>query len=105
MTVAAQINTQSTPKRSRPERVTPERQLVQRIVAALSPARIGIERETAGAIDLSVARDGWMLARITLGRSALARLQSDPAREVKLEYLIRDILRTAPKRARWAYPR
>lgn len=104
MPAAAQI-TDTGHALTRLERLGPERRMIRRVIEALAPARVEIANETADRIELEVDGAGWMLARISLGREALERLVDDPLREVKLSYLVRDILRSAPKCARWAYPR
>jgi hypothetical protein len=45
------------------------------------------------------------LKAVTLDRESLLRLHSDPARAVKVEYLQRDLLRSAIRRAEFRYPR
>lgn len=45
------------------------------------------------------------LKAVTLDREALVRLHGDPARAVKIEYLQRDLLRSAIRRAEFRYPR
>lgn len=52
-----------------------------------------------------IRRAGWKLATIVFSRRALRKLLSDPTREVKVEYLRRDILRSALRRACYSYPR
>lgn len=53
-----------------------------------------------------VVRSGEMKLRsVVLKRSSLQRLLADPQREVKIEYLKRDLLRTARRRAEFRYPR
>jgi hypothetical protein len=50
-------------------------------------------------------RPGWKLRLVVFSRRALRKLASDPAREVKLDYLRRDLLRAAGTRAEYRYPR
>lgn len=45
------------------------------------------------------------LRLIILSRDSLRRLLRDPARAVKIEYLQRDLLRTALRRSEFRYPR
>lgn len=45
------------------------------------------------------------LRNVTLDRESLRRLHSDPAKAVKIEYLQRDLLRSAIRRAEFRYPR
>ena len=53
----------------------------------------------------SISGGGLKLRNIVLDRESLRRLQSDPARAVKIEYLQRDLLRSAIRRAEFRYPR
>ena len=50
-------------------------------------------------------RPGWKLRRVVFSRLSLGRLAADHDREVKLDYLRRDLLRCAPHRAEYRYPR
>jgi len=45
------------------------------------------------------------LNSVSLDRESLRRLHSDPARAIKIEYLQRDLLRSAIRRAEFRYPR
>jgi hypothetical protein len=45
------------------------------------------------------------LNTVALDRESLLRLHSDPARAIKIEYLQRDLLRSAIRRAEFRYPR
>jgi hypothetical protein len=45
------------------------------------------------------------LRTIVFNRRSLNRLAGDPARAIKLEYLQRDLLRSAIRRAEFRYPR
>jgi hypothetical protein len=67
------------------------------IVRACSP-----EKHT---IRYSVRADGMKLKTIVLNRASLRRLLDDPYREVKIEYLKRDLLDSAARRSDFRYPR
>jgi hypothetical protein len=67
------------------------------IVRACSP-----ERHT---LRYSVRADGMKLKTIVLNRASLRRLADDPQRDVKIEYLQRDLLASAARRSEFAYPR
>ncbi|HEX7420216.1 MAG TPA: hypothetical protein VF505_10045 [Thermoanaerobaculia bacterium] len=45
------------------------------------------------------------LNTVAFDRESLLRLHSDPARAIKIEYLQRDLLRSAVRRAEFRYPR
>ena len=51
------------------------------------------------------ARPGWKLRSVVFSRNALRHLAIDPDRDVKLDYLRRDLLKAAPHRAEYRYPR
>jgi hypothetical protein len=57
------------------------------------------------AIRYSVRADGLNLRSVVLNRASLRRLIEDPAREVKIEYLRRDLASSARRRAEFQYPR
>ena len=68
----------------------------------------GVARELSperDAIRYAVRADNLALRTIVLSRTSLRRLIEDPAREVKVEYLQRDLLRAAGKRNEFRYPR
>ena len=83
-----------------------ETNIAEEIVSVL-PA--GVARACSsdrGAIRFSVrGGEGMKLRSIVLRRDSLRRLAEDPARAIKIEYLQRDLLRTAEKRAEFRYPR
>lgn len=56
-------------------------------------------------IRFAVRSAGLKLRAVVLNRSSLRRLVSDPARDIKIEYLKRDLLRSATRRAEYVYPR
>ena len=60
------------------------------------------ERDT---IRYTVRSAGMKLKSIVLKRSSLRKLMEDPARDVKLEYLKRDLLDSASRRGEFRYPR
>lgn len=67
------------------------------IVRACSP-----EKST---LRYSVRADGMKLKTIRFSRASLRRLADDPQRDVKIEYLKRDLLASAARRSEFAYPR
>jgi hypothetical protein len=50
-------------------------------------------------------RFGWRLASVVLGRGALRKLLGDPQREVKVDFLRRELLRALTSRREFRYPR
>lgn len=49
-------------------------------------------------------RLGWRLRTVVFSKRALENLEVDPARDVKVDYLQRDMARMAPSRAEYRYP-
>lgn len=82
-----------------------ERLMMRRFADALSPATILVRRQTSEHIELSVQKAGWKLSTIVIGREAASRLREDPAGEIKLDYLVRDLQQSGVTRERWFYPR
>jgi hypothetical protein len=82
-----------------------ESRIAEQIVSVL-PAGVARacspERE---ALRYAVRGDGMKLRTIVLSRRSLRRLATDPARDVKIEYLQRDLLRSAAQRSEFRYPR
>lgn len=50
-------------------------------------------------------RFGWRMTSIVLSKDALRNLEDDPQREVKIEYLQRDLERSVGERKEFRYPR
>lgn len=85
--------------------LTDETQIASRIVSVLPAGSVA--RELAGDRDTIrfAVRSALKLRTIVLKRSSLRRLIDDPAREVKIEYLQRDLLETSGRRCEFRYPR
>lgn len=84
---------------------TDESRIAEAIVSVL-PAGVAracsSERDT---LRYAVRADGMKLRTIVLSRRSLRKLADDPNRDVKIEYLQRDLLATADQRAEFTYPR
>lgn len=82
-----------------------ETRIAEQIISVL-PAGIArafsADRET---IRYAVRADGLKLRMIILCRESLRRLIADPVRDVKIEYLQRDLIRSAGARSEFHYPR
>ena len=82
-----------------------ETRLAEQIISVL-PAGVArafsADRET---IRYAVRADGLKLRTIVLCRESLRRLLDDPVRDVKVEYLQRDLIRSASSRSEFRYPR
>jgi hypothetical protein len=87
------------------ERMIDETRIAEEIVSVL-PA--GVARACSpdrDSIRYSVRSDDMRLRTIVLRRTSLKKLAEDPNRAVKIEYLQRDLLAQAAKRAEFRYPR
>ena len=83
-----------------------ETQIAARIVSALPDAAVTrLIAEDRESIRYAVADASLKLKIVTFGRKSLRRLAEDPACAVKIEYLQRDLLRSAARRAEFRYPR
>lgn len=81
-----------------------ETRIAEQIVSVL-PA--GVVRELCAERDIlryAVRGEGMRLRTIVLRRASLRRLATDPAREVKIDYLRRELL-GATRRTEFRYPR
>jgi hypothetical protein len=81
-----------------------ETRIAEEIVSVLP---VGVARacsDDRDSIRFAVRHDGIKLRAIVLDRASLRRLANDPAREIKIEYLRRDLLQ-AEQRAEFRYPR
>ncbi|MCU1246832.1 MAG: hypothetical protein JWN02_2742 [Acidobacteria bacterium] len=83
-----------------------EMRIAEQIVAVLpagSTVRVcSDDRET---IHYAVRTGGMKLQEVVLRRESLRRLIEDPALPVKIEYLQRDLLRSAASTREFRYPR
>lgn len=60
------------------------------------------ERDT---LRYAIRANGLKLQDVILSRASLRRLAVDPACDVKIEYLQRDLLRSSKRRSEFRYPR
>lgn len=83
---------------------TVEWALAKELVEGLGPETVetGEDRDH---ILVRIRKRGWRLTKLIFSKASLRRLASDQQRDVKIEYLERDIARLAPRRATYAYPR
>lgn len=80
--------------------------LAQEIASAVPAGLISRFEEHPDRLQLRIApSDGWKLRRIILSRESLERLARDPQRDVKVEYLKRELTLAATTRRIWSYPR
>jgi hypothetical protein len=80
--------------------------LIAEEIVSVLPAGVAraltTDRET---IRYSVRAEGLKLRTIVFIRESLRRLIADPVREVKVEYLQRELVRNAGSRGEFRYPR
>jgi len=79
--------------------------LAKEIVAVLPEGAIRLCSADRDAIRYAVRSGELRLRTIVLGRSALRRLLHDRDGLVKIEYLRRDLIRSATTRSEFTYPR
>ena len=82
-----------------------ETRIAEEIVGVLGA---GVARACSAERDsvrYAVRAEGMKLQSIVLSRRSLRRLLNDPAREVKIEYLKRDLLQSVGARREFRYPR
>jgi hypothetical protein len=82
-----------------------EARVAAEIVSVLEPAALRVCCEDRDVIRYAVRANSFKLRTIVLDREALRRLPTDPQGAVKVEYLKRDLLRSATERAIYRYPR
>ncbi|HEV8658435.1 MAG TPA: hypothetical protein VGS96_07375 [Thermoanaerobaculia bacterium] len=82
-----------------------EMQLADEIVSVLLPGALRLCSEESEAICYTVRGRSLRLRSIVLSRESLRHLLRDPARAVKIEYLRRDLLRSAIRYDEYRYPR
>jgi len=82
-----------------------ETKLAEEIVSVLEPSALRACSPERDVIRYAVRSGALKLRTIVFSRAALRRLLSDAAALVKIDYLKRDLLRTADQRAEYRYPR
>jgi len=84
---------------------TDETRMAEEIVSVLPVGVARVCTDDWDSIRFAVRAAGLKLRSIVLRRDSLRRLLLDPVRRIKVEYLQRDLLRTAGRRSEFAYPR
>ena len=82
-----------------------ETKVAEEIVSVLQPAALRACTSDRDVIRYAVRGKLLKLRSIILDRAALRRLLKDAAAAVKIEYLKRDLLRSAASRIEYRYPR
>lgn len=82
-----------------------ETRLAEEIVSVLDADAVRVCSDDRESVRFAVRGFGLRLRSVILSRPALRRLLHDRDGAVKIEYLQRDILRSAPVRSEFIYPR
>ena len=91
------------PGKTTAEEMTLAREVVRFLLGRrIDESQVADEETISFSVD---RRPGWRLASIIFSRSALRKLVADPEKAVKLEYIRRDLVRTASSREEYRYPR
>ncbi len=87
--------------------MSPSHNTIALEIVSVLPAEIvaRLVSDDCDTIRFAVQSPTLKLREIVLNRASLSRLESDPQRSVKIEYLQRDLLRSAMRRAEFRYPR
>lgn len=79
---------------------------VARMILGAIPTQVEVQSEDREVIRYRVRRGfGWKLSAVIFSKASLLKLANDPKRDVKIEYLRRDILNSATQRLVYRYPR
>jgi len=82
-----------------------ETRLAEEIVSVLDAGAVRVCSDDRESIRYAVRAPGLKLRSVVFSRPALRRLLFDRAGLVKIEYLQRDLLRSAATRTEFSYPR
>ena len=82
-----------------------ETRLAEEIVSVLPAGVARLCSDDRESIRYAVRGLGLKLRSVVFSRKALQKLLLDPAGPVKVEYLQRELVRSAPRRAEYEYPR
>ncbi|HUO84595.1 MAG TPA: hypothetical protein VM534_05710 [Thermoanaerobaculia bacterium] len=79
-------------------------EIAAKLLLIFRPQSVIIEHQDTALIQFRIDEPGWKLRTIILARHSLRALARDPQREIKIEYLQRDLLRAATCRTTFTYP-
>lgn len=82
-----------------------ETRMAEEIVSVLPAGVARALSDDREVIRFAVRGEGMKLRSIVLNRASLRKLMNDPARDVKIEYLQRDLVGAAGQRSEFRYPR
>jgi hypothetical protein len=86
-------------------KISSEQEIALAILSALPAGSTRLVCDDQETLRYSVAAAGFKLRLIVFRKESLRTLQNDPAREIKIEYLARDIVRSGKRRFDYIYPR
>src|SRR5437870_3866401 len=82
-----------------------ETRLAEEIVSVLEPSAVRACSDDRDVIRFAVRSHAFKLRSIIFSRSALRKLLKDAVGLIKIDYLKRDLIRTATQRVEFQYPR
>jgi hypothetical protein len=97
------VETMTVPEEHMKKTTSDETRVAEEIVSVVGDA-VRLCADERDVVRFAVRRDGFALRTIVFTRAALRKLALDPIRAIKVEYLQRDILRSA-NRGEYRYPR
>ena len=86
------------------ENLSIEARLADELIGSLAPESVEI-RDRGEAIEFRLRKRGWKLGQVLLSKFSLRKMAGERDGRVKLEYLRRDIERSAVTRRRYSFPR
>lgn len=86
-------------------RISSEQEIARAVLGGLPSGAARLVCDDGESLRYSVNAPGLKLSSVVFRKDSLRALQSDPVREVKVEYLARDLSRSARRRADYSYPR
>jgi hypothetical protein len=86
------------------ETLSIEARLADELIGSLAPESVEI-RDRGEAIEFRLRKRGWKLGQVLLSKFSLRKMAGERDGRVKLEYLRRDIERSAVTRRRYSFPR
>lgn len=86
-------------------KVTIEFEVAAKILGVLPPDSVAFDRDDGRLLHYRIEGPAsWRLRSVVFAKESLRRLVDDPAAEVKIDYLQRDLLRAAGSRRDFVYP-
>ena len=85
-------------------RMSEEMAVAEQLLKRLAPETGELLCEDEAVIAFQLRKRGWRLSRLVLSRRSLRKLATDPLRLIKLDWLTRDIERTAPQKKAYVFP-